>query len=125
MEYEMHQDFAMTILLLALLALGMGLFLYNLRMAFAGLSQSHKIKEQRAACDREAASMQVLTERTTLLRAQVRNVFGENLSAVFQPIDDLSSQAISALLAGDSARALQLLEQSCRQMQALLDARPV
>jgi hypothetical protein len=101
-------------------ALGGGLFLYSMFLAGQGWLGMKLARVQKAAADAEFAATQALTTRCNSLRDAVKTSYGADYAEVIEPIDLIISYSVTALLANDRNSGMDLLNEACYEMEALL-----
>jgi len=107
-----------TVGLLALV--GLGLFVFNLVLGTKGFTALRRAKQQMAAHNREQSELETVRLRSEALRAQVKELYGSNYALAIESVDMLIGHSVTALLANDSASALELLNDACHEMEQLI-----
>ncbi|MBS1997486.1 MAG: hypothetical protein JSS86_14295 [Cyanobacteria bacterium SZAS LIN-2] len=103
-----------------LAAAGIGLFVYNMFLARQGFLGMRKARQQMSAAAAERTVLDQARQRSEDLRQQVKERYGKDYALVIEPVDLLVSHSVTALLAHDSASALELLNEACHEMEVLL-----
>jgi len=103
-----------------LAAAGVGLFVYNMFLAGQGIRGMRQAKQQMSAFERERSAMDTVRLRSEALRQKVKDLYGKNYALVIEPVDMLIGHSVTALLANDSASALELLNEACQEMEVLI-----
>ncbi len=103
-----------------LLAAGLGIFLYNLTLARQGWRDMKTADAQVADARAESAEMEAMVARSNQLRQALKDQFGKDYTLMIEPIDMLAAHAISALTEGDQKSAMDLMDDACHEMEAML-----
>lgn len=103
-----------------LLALGLGLFAYNMFLARQGWLGMKQADKQKAAAEMEFAQMTAAVEHSKALRERIRELFGDNYAHMIEPIDLLVAHSVSAFAEGDGQNGMELLHEACYEMECML-----
>jgi hypothetical protein len=103
-----------------LLAIGLGLFVYNMFLARQGWSGMQAAKKQKSAADAEFAQMRAMVDRSNTLREKLKEHLGDDYAEMIEPIDAIIAHSVSAFAAGDGKNGKDLLAEACYEMESML-----
>lgn len=104
------------LLVLALAAIGIGLFLFNMRMASTGYRDMRKLEASKRDFDAQMATIRPLTERFKELKAEfdilAADMEDEERSRLWSEVDEKNREVAEILLLGSLGKAIPLMEET-------------
>ena len=96
--------------------IGIGLFLYNMRMAGTGYRQMRKLEADKRDFDASMESINALTERFKALKAEfdelAADMEAEKRAELWAEVDDMNREVATTLLLGSLKQAIPLMEET-------------